>query len=39
MSLAERFWSKVKKTPTCWLWYGNIGAGDKSNYKLSNTTT
>ena len=22
MSLADRFWSKVKKTPTCWLWTG-----------------
>src|SRR6266550_5237942 len=22
MLLPERFWSKVEKTPTCWLWHG-----------------
>lgn len=24
---AERFWSKVKKTPTCWLWEGALRNG------------
>lgn len=27
--ISERFWSKVDKTPTCWLW---TGARDKSGY-------
>lgn len=22
MTLSERFWNKVRKTPTCWLWIG-----------------
>jgi|SRR6267378_2633343 len=36
--LSERFWAKVNKTPTCWLWtggkasegYGMIGIGSKT---------
>jgi hypothetical protein len=24
LSLAERFWSKVRKTPECWFWEGSI---------------
>ena len=38
--LAERFWAKVRKTPTCWLWtgatdgagYGKIGLDGRSGY-------
>lgn len=43
--LADRFWSKVNKTETCWLWtastangYGNIHAGDRkmlSSHRVS----
>ena len=25
--LAERFWARVKKTDTCWLWQGETGDG------------
>lgn len=24
LSLSDRFWSKVNKTETCWLWTGNV---------------
>ena len=27
MSIEERFWEKVKKTPTCWLWTGALNKG------------
>ena len=27
MSLEERFWSRVKKTPTCWIWTGQVSKG------------
>lgn len=27
MSLQDRFWSKVKKTPSCWLWTGSTRLG------------
>ncbi len=38
-SLAERFWRKVEKTPSCWLWigaldttgYGKIGLGTRKH--------
>jgi hypothetical protein len=30
-TLAERFWAKVEKTPTCWLW---TGAKTKHGYGL-----
>ncbi len=26
-TLAERFWAKVQKTNTCWLWLGSTRAG------------
>lgn len=26
MNLSERFWSKVNKTDTCWLWTGSLSA-------------
>jgi len=26
MNLSERFWSKVDKTDTCWLWTGSLSA-------------
>jgi hypothetical protein len=28
MTLQERFWSKVEKTPGCWLWRGYVKSGD-----------
>ncbi len=41
MELTERFWSKVQKTDTCWLWtaalngdgYGRFGGGDRKVYQ------
>lgn len=27
MDIAERFWSRVNKTPTCWLWTGYLDRG------------
>ena len=27
MSIAERFWSRVEKTPSCWLWHGPTRRG------------
>ena len=24
LSASDRFWAKVKKTPTCWLWTGGV---------------
>jgi len=26
-SVEDRFWAKVKKTPTCWLWLGSLSKG------------
>ena len=44
LTLAERFWSKVEKTPGCWLWtasrgnhgYGQIGVSypDRKKWKI-----
>lgn len=41
-SLAERFWKKVSKTPTCWLWtgakgragHGQLGVGRRNEGKV-----
>lgn len=35
-SQEERFWPKVDKTPTCWLWIGAIGSGGYGNFYISN---
>lgn len=43
--IEDRFWSKVNKTPTCWLWigatcnfgYGKIGIGGRKNRKLKDS--
>lgn len=40
-TLARRFWKKVKKTPTCWLWqgssrrYGTIGIKNNGRWNCS----
>lgn len=32
MGVVERFWSKVAKTPTCWLWGGATRAGGYGHF-------
>jgi hypothetical protein len=34
-SQEERFWPKVDKTETCWLWVGAIGTGGYGNFYIS----
>ena len=39
MSSAERFWSHVLKTDTCWLWQGSRGSTGYGTFGLSATQT
>lgn len=34
-SAEERFWSKVEKTATCWLWTGVLSGNGYGNFKLN----
>lgn len=34
MTTEERFWSKVQKTDTCWLWTGALGGGGYGAFTL-----
>ena len=36
--LFERFWAKVNKTPTCWLWVGSERGGGYGQFALYHTT-
>jgi hypothetical protein len=38
-SLAERFWSKVNKTPGCWEWTGRKDQHGRGNIKWNGTPT
>lgn len=29
----QRFWDKVHKTPTCWLWTGALAGGKAGQYR------
>jgi hypothetical protein len=35
---AERFWQKVNKTPTCWIWTGAIGNCGYGNFGVGRRT-
>jgi hypothetical protein len=32
LPIADRFWPKVNKTDTCWLWTASRGGGNNNNY-------
>lgn len=34
-SLTERFWSKVEKTDTCWLWRGCVGGNGYGQFSVT----
>lgn len=34
MSVEERFWAKVEKTDSCWLWRGTIGRGGYGHFAV-----
>jgi hypothetical protein len=36
-STMERFWAKVNKTDTCWLWTGSYGNHGYGNFRYKNT--
>ncbi len=31
----DRFWSKVKKTRTCWVWTGGVGVSDYGRFSVT----
>ena len=31
----EKFWAKVQKTDTCWLWTGAVGTAGYGSYRLN----
>ena len=35
----ERFWAKVEKTETCWLWQGALGRGGYGNFSATKRST
>jgi len=35
VSIAGRFWEKVEKTPTCWLWTGAVNGNGYGNFNES----
>ena len=35
-SISERFWSKVRKTDTCWLWTASLDSGGYGSFKIKN---
>ncbi|MBT9173455.1 MAG: hypothetical protein DDT21_01856 [Syntrophomonadaceae bacterium] len=37
--IEERFWAKVQKTSTCWLWTGAINSGGYGNIKIERGNT
>jgi HNH endonuclease len=39
LSLADRFWSYVVKTETCWLWQGAVTPGGYGSFHLTATRT
>lgn len=38
LSPNERFWAKVEKTPTCWLWRGALTSGGYGNFVIHRGT-
>lgn len=39
LSAAERFWAKVQKTDTCWLWLGNLDSGGYGMFRVGGRMT
>lgn len=37
--IEQRFWAKVKKTDTCWIWAAGMGAGGYGSFRCKEYTT